>query len=166
MLLSKFFRMTKYKSMLLLLLIPIASAIEISVSYLLQLITDTATGKESLSYINLVFVVIIYIIVDALVYFASSYLEQTTLNDIISTIKNKLLSSMFRQSTGVGHDVKKVTTDYYNDFTSTTDILRSDYLQGSINCYKEICQFVIAIVLSLIGCKLIPETTFKRGYNE
>ncbi|CAJ1197041.1 hypothetical protein CPEBRM1_ABPJDJAI_01817 [Companilactobacillus paralimentarius] len=109
MLLSKFFRMTKYKSMLLLLLIPIASAIEISVSYLLQLITDTATGKGSLSYINLVFVVIIYIIVDALVYFASSYLEQTTLNDIISTIKNKLLSAMFRQSTGVGHDVKKVT---------------------------------------------------------
>lgn len=150
MLLSKFFRMTKYKSMLLLLLIPIASAIEISVSYLLQLITDTATGKGSLSYINLVFVVIIYIIVDALVYFASSYLEQTTLNDIISTIKNKLLSAMFRQSTGVGHDVKKVTTDYYNDFTSTTDILRSDYLQGSINCYKEICQFIIAIVLSLM----------------
>lgn len=150
MLLSKYFKLAKSKSLFLLILIPIASAIEISVSYLLQLITDTATGKGFLSYTSLVFVVIIYIIVDALVYFASSYLEQTTLNDIISAIKNKLLSAMFRQNTGVGHDVKKVTTDYYNDFTSTTDILRSDYLQGSINCYKEICQFVIAIVLSLM----------------
>lgn len=150
MLLSKFFKMAKSKSILLLLLIPIASAIEISVSYLLQLITDTATGKGSLSYINLVFLVIFYIVIDALVYFGSSYLEQTTLNDILSAIKNKLLSAMFQQNTGVGHDMKKVTTDYYNDFTSTTDILRSDYLQGSINCYKQICQFLIAIVLSLM----------------
>lgn len=150
MLLSKFFRMAKSKSILLLLLIPFASAIEISVSYLLQLITDIATGKGSLSYINLVFLVIFYIVIDALVYFGSSYLEQTTLNDILSAIKNKLLSAMFQQNTGVGHDMKKVTTDYYNDFTSTTDILRSDYLQGSINCYKQICQFLIAIVLSLM----------------
>lgn len=150
MLLSKFFRMAKSKSILLLLLIPFASAIEISISYLLQLITDTATGKGSLSYINLVFLVIFYIVIDALVYFGSSYLGQTTLNDILSAIKNKLLSAMFQQNTGVGHDMKKVTTDYYNDFTSTTDILRSDYLQGSINCYKQICQFLIAIVLSLM----------------
>ena len=145
-----FFKLTKSKSLLLLFLIPVASAVEISVSYLLQLITDTATGKSSLSYLNLVLLVLIYILVDALVYFLSAYLEQTTLNEILSITKNKLLSAMFLQKTGVGHDVKKITTDYYNDFTATTDILRSDYLQGSINCYKQVCQFIIAISLSLM----------------
>ena len=145
-----FFKLTKSKSLLLLFLIPVASAVEISVSYLLQLITDTATGKSSLSYLNLVLLVLIYILVDALVYFLSAYLEQTTLNEILSITKNKLLSAMFLQKTGVGHDVKKITTDYYNDFTATTDILKSDYLQGSINCYKQVCQFIIAISLSLM----------------
>lgn len=134
-----FFKLTKSKSLLLLFLIPVASAVEISVSYLLQLITDTATGKSSLSYLNLVLLVLIYILVDALIYFLSAYLEQTTLNEILSITKNKLLSAMFLQKTGIGHDVKKITTDYYNDFTATTDILRSDYLQGSINCYKQVC---------------------------
>ncbi|TGD22026.1 ABC transporter ATP-binding protein [Companilactobacillus suantsaicola] len=145
-----FFKLTKSKSLLLLFLIPVASAVEISVSYLLQLITDTATGKSSLSYLNLVLLVLIYILVDALIYFLSAYLEQTTLNEILSITKNKLLSAMFLQKTGIGHDVKKITTDYYNDFTATTDILRSDYLQGSINCYKQVCQFIIAISLSLM----------------
>lgn len=150
MLLTKYFSLAKEKAWILLLLLPIASAIEISVSYLLQIITDTATGQSRLSYFNLVWIVIVYILLDATVYFASTYLEQISLNQIIAEVRNQLLNSLFHHKIGMDHDLQQTTNDYYNDLTSTIDILRDDYLQGNLNAYKQICQFVIALVLSLL----------------
>lgn len=150
MLLTKYFSLAKEKAWILLLLLPIASAIEISVSYLLQIITDTATGQSRLSYFNLVWIVIVYILLDATVYFASTYLEQISLNQIITEVRNQLLNSLFHHKIGMDHDLQQTTNDYYNDLTSTIDILRDDYLQGNLNAYKQICQFVIALVLSLL----------------
>jgi len=148
--LKHFLKFAKGLTFGLLILIPIASAIEISVSYLLQTITDTATGKGNLTYLTLVLIVAIYIILDAIVYFVTSYLGQTTLNKIIYNVKNRLLTSMFRQRTGVGQDVQKLTNEYYNDFTTTIDILRNEYLQGNLNAYKQICQLLIALVMSVL----------------
>lgn len=138
-------------------MIPIASGIEISVSYLLQDITDAATGKGHLSYAALVTIVIIYILADAAIYFISSYLQQTTLNKIISSVRNKLMNSLLGQRTGIGQNVQSITNDYYNDFTETIDVLRDDYLQGSFIAYKQICQLIIALTLSIM---IKPALTF------
>lgn len=105
MLINRFTKFARGKFLLLLLLIPIASAIEISVSYLLQTITQ---------------------------------------------VRNHLLSSLFKQKTGLGQDVQKMTNDYYNDFTETVGVLRDDYLNGYLNVFKQICQLVIALALSIM----------------
>lgn len=157
MLFQKYFALSKKKAIGLLFLIPIASAIEISVSYLLQIITDTATGKGFLSYKNLVLVVFLYILVDASSYFYTSFLQQITLNQITNRIRNKLLISILHRQTGVGQNAQATTNDYYNDFNSTIEILRSDFLQGSLNFYKQICQLLIALVLSIL---IKPMLTF------
>lgn len=157
MLLTNFYKLARGKIWGLLVLIPIASGIEISVSYLLQAITDAATGKGRFSYAALVTIVIIYILADAAIYFISSYLQQTTLNKIINSVRNKLLNSLFSQRTGIGQNVQSITNDYYNDFTETVDVLRNDYLQGSFIAYKQICQLIIALTLSIM---IKPALTF------
>lgn len=150
MLLTHFLKLAKSKIWFLIILIPIASGIEISVSYLLQTITDVATGKSSLNYSFLVLIVIVYVLLDTAVFFATSFLTQTTLNQIISSVRNKLLVALFRQKTGVGQDIQNVTNDYYNYFTETIDVLHDDYLQGTLSAYKQIWQFVIALSLSIM----------------
>jgi len=150
MTLLHFLKLAKRKVWILLLLIPIASGVEISVSYLLQIITDVATGKSNLSYGILIAIVICYIIVDTIVYFVGSYLQQTTLNQIINTVRNRLLTNLFKQNTGIGNDVKKITNDYFNDFSETIPVLRDDYLQETLSAYKQICQLIIALTLSIM----------------
>lgn len=150
MLLNHFLKLARSKVWALVFLIPLASGVEIAVSYLLQTITDTATGKSSLSYGMLVAIVIVYILLDAAVYFATSFLTQTTLNQIINAVRNKLLNSLFHQQTGVGQNIQAVTNDYYNDMTETVDVLRDDYLQGVLSAYKQLWQFLIALALSIM----------------
>jgi len=150
MLLGKYFGLVKKSTFFLILLLPIAAFVEISVSYLLQIITDSVSGHNSISYGVLVTIVVAYMIIDALLYFLSSYFEQTILNRIMAKLHMKLLDSLFRQRTGLGKDVQKTATNFYNDFTNTLDILRSDYLQGTINAYKQLCQFIIAMIISLL----------------
>ncbi|ALB28542.1 ABC transporter transmembrane domain-containing protein [Companilactobacillus heilongjiangensis] len=150
MTLLHFLKFAKKKMWILLLLIPISSGVEISVSYLLQVITDIATGKSQLSYGLLIAIVICYILIDTAVYFIGSYLQQTTLNQIINNVRNRLLTNLFKQNTGIGNDVQKITNDYYNDFSETVPVLRDDYLQGTFTAYKQICQLVIALTLSIM----------------
>ncbi|WP_125764857.1 ABC transporter transmembrane domain-containing protein [Companilactobacillus hulinensis] len=150
MLLKKYFRLAGVLTVVLLFLLPIASAIEISVSYLLQVITDTASGHINMAYGVLVAVVVGYIFTDALVFFGSSFLEQVVLNKIVSKIRLNMIQSLLYEKTGLGYNTQNVSTEYYNDFTNTLDVLHSDYLQGSINAYKQLCQFVIAMILSVM----------------
>ena len=134
----------------LLLLIPIASAIEIAVAALLQLMTDAATGRSSVSYGGLVAIVGSYILVDAGMFFGCQYLTQTTLNRMMDRLRRDLLSALFRQPTGVGRDTQALTTTYYNDFTTTLPIIRQEYLQGSVNVYRALWQFLIAVGMSVM----------------
>lgn len=147
---QRYFSLARGRTVGLLLLIPVASAIEVAVSTLLQLITDTATGTSNLAYGVLVSVVVGYIVIDAVTFFASAYLEQVTLNHIVSVVRNRLMAGLLRQPTGVGRDTQQVTTAYRNDFTNTLGILRNDYLQGTLSAYRQLCQFVIALGLSLM----------------
>ncbi|WP_125581062.1 ABC transporter transmembrane domain-containing protein [Levilactobacillus cerevisiae] len=148
--LHNYFRLAGKLAVGLLILIPCASAIEIAVSYLLQLITDSVTGHGSLAYSALIALVVGYILLDSATYFVEAYTEQVTLNRIISAVRNRLMQRFLRQDTGVTHDRQQLTTRYNNTFTTTVDVLRSDYLQGSVNAYKQICQLVIALTLSVM----------------
>jgi len=150
MLLSKYFRLAGKLTLVLLLLIPCASAIEIAVSYLLQLITDSVTGHGNLAYGVLIAIVISYILADSLTSFVEAYTEQVVLNRIIFGVRHRLMQQFLRQNTGVSHDRQQLTTHYNNTFTTTVDVLHSDYLQGSVNAYKQICQLVIALTLSVL----------------
>lgn len=150
MLLSKYFHFAGKLALGLLLLIPCASAIEIAVSYLLQIITDTVTGHGLFTYKTLVTVVIGYILLDSIAYFAESYLEQVALNRVIFGIRNKLMTQFLHQDTGVAHDRQALTDATNNTFTTTLDVLHHDYLQGSLNAYKQICQLIIALTLSIM----------------
>lgn len=150
MLLLKYFRLAGKLTLGLLLLVPCASAIEIAVSYLLQFITDAVTGHGLFTYKMLVAMVIGYIFLDSTAYFAESYLEQVALNRVIFGIRNKLMTHFLHQDTGVTHDRQALTDTTNNTFTTTVDVLRSDYLQGSLNAYKQVCQLIIALTLSVL----------------
>lgn len=133
----------------LLALLPIASLVEIAVSYILQAITDSVSGQAHFTYQVLVIIVIGYMFLDALMYFLSSYYEQFVLNRIMSKLRSKLAESLLHHRTGLGEDIQTISTQYYNDFTNTLSVIHDDYLQGSINAYKQLCQFVVALILSL-----------------
>lgn len=150
MLMNKYFKLAGKQTIVLLGILPIAALIEISVSYLLQLITDSATGHVHLAYNALVAVVIGYMLTDALVYFGSSYLEQRVLNKIDNRVRLRLSQSLLQERTGLGVDSQKLATDYYNIFTNTLDVLHNDYLQGGVNAYKQLCQFIIAMGFSIM----------------
>ena len=146
----KFWGLARGSVLVLAIVIPLAAAVEIAVSTLLQLITDTATGKSHWSYGWLVALVAGYIVVDALRAFVRAYLEQVTLNRIVTGVRERLLAALFRQPTGVAHDEQGTTTGYYNEMTATLAIFRSDYLQGSVNAYAQLWQFGIALGVSVM----------------
>lgn len=150
MLLRKYFKLAGRFSVVLVFLLPIAALIEISVSYLLQIITDSVSGHVNITYSVLVILVISYMFIDAIVFFCSSFLEQVVLNKIDSKIRLQLAQSLLQERTGLGFSTQTISTQYYNDFTNTLDVLHNDYLQGSINAYKQLCQFVIAMILSVM----------------
>lgn len=134
--LSKYFRLAGKQALALLCLLPIAALIEISVSYLLQIMTDTASGHIQIAYGVLVAVVVAYMVIDALAFFGATYLEQVVLNKIDNQVRLKLAQSLMHERTGLGDKTQRMTTSYYNDFTNTLDILHNDYLQGSMTAYK------------------------------
>ncbi|HJE44709.1 ABC transporter transmembrane domain-containing protein [Levilactobacillus namurensis] len=150
MLVRRYWHYARYSVGWLLLLIPIASAIEIAVAALLQLMTDAATGHSSISYGGLVAIVGGYILVDAGMFFGCQYLTQTTLNRMMAGLRQDLLGALFRQPTGVGRDTQALTTTYYNDFTTTLPIIRQEYLQGSVDVYRALWQFLIAVGMSVM----------------
>ncbi|MCF6419515.1 MAG: ABC transporter ATP-binding protein/permease [Furfurilactobacillus sp.] len=136
-------------SLVLLILLPVASLVEISVSYLLQAITDSVSGRSHFTYQVLVGIVIGYMFLDAFTYFLSSYFEQLVLNRIMAKLRAELADSLLHRSIGLGKDAQTISTQYFNDFTNTLNVVHDDYLQGSVNAYKQLCQFAIAMILSI-----------------
>ena len=70
----------------------------------------------------------------------------------------------------------KTWEEFISKFTENKHIINSKYIRQVIlgNCNpkrhityeKYLMNVVLDVLIKEVGCKLIPETTFKRGYNE
>ncbi|AKP64520.1 abc transporter atp-binding and membrane spanning permease [Levilactobacillus koreensis JCM 16448] len=145
---GKFLAFAKRQTGGLLLLIPVAAFIEISVATLLQLITDTASGKGRLSYGHLLLLVAGYVVVDAAFYFWSSYAKAKWQNTISTGVRSSLLKT-YLTTTDLAVPAASGQDSRFNQLTNNLTIFQDDYLRSTVNIYAELCQFVIAIGMSL-----------------
>ncbi|MCV3296784.1 MAG: ABC transporter ATP-binding protein [Oenococcus sp.] len=147
--LGKFLSFSKKYSLLLLFLIPIASFVEISVASILQLLTDAANGRAHITYGLLVLLVLAYIVVDALFYFFSSYFREKWLNLTAAAVRASLMRKYLseQQALALSHDDNESSS--FNQLTNNMAVLQDDYLRAAVSIYAELCQFIIAMAISL-----------------
>ncbi|MFT8813550.1 ABC transporter transmembrane domain-containing protein [Oenococcus sp.] len=146
--LGKFLSFSKKYSLLLLFLIPIASFVEISVASILQLLTDAANGRAHITYGFLLLLVLAYIVVDALFYFFSSYFREKWLNLTSAAVRASLMRKyLSNQQLASSHDGNESSS--FNQLTNNMTVLQDDYLRSTISIYAELCQFIIAMAISL-----------------
>ncbi|MDH5105660.1 ABC transporter ATP-binding protein/permease [Lentilactobacillus diolivorans] len=142
------FRLNKVISVMLLILIPVASLIEVLVAKLLQLITDTANGKEHIQYVALVLIVLGYIFVDALFYYFKSYYQEKWLNKVSAGVRADLIARYLDPQGGITQSLE-LEDNQYNQLTNNMTMLQNDYLRSFINIYGQLSQFSIAVMLSI-----------------
>ncbi|MFT9066404.1 MAG: ABC transporter ATP-binding protein [Oenococcus kitaharae] len=144
-----FLSFSKKYSLLLLFLIPIASFVEISVASILQLLTDAANGRAHITYGLLVLLVLAYIVVDALFYFFSSYFREKWLNLTAAAVRASLMRKYLseQQALALSHDDNESSS--FNQLTNNMAVLQDDYLRAAVSIYAELCQFIIAMAISL-----------------
>ncbi|MFT8470235.1 MAG: ABC transporter ATP-binding protein [Oenococcus sp.] len=147
--LGKLLSFSKKYSLLLLFLIPIASFVEISVASILQLLTDAANGRAHITYGLLVLLVLAYIVVDALFYFFSSYFREKWMNLTAAAVRASLMRKYLseQQALALSHDDNESSS--FNQLTNNMAVLQDDYLRAAVSIYAELCQFIIAMAISL-----------------
>lgn len=145
--LKKFMSYSKKNTILLLLVVPVASLIEISVAQVLRIITDTATGKIDVPYNILIIGVLGYIVADSITYFISSYIKEKWINEITTKTRSALIHSSLSESSS---GTFKETSSSYNAITNNINVFQDDYLRSISNLYMQGWQFVIAVLMSLM----------------
>ncbi|ERL65181.1 ATP-binding cassette domain-containing protein [Schleiferilactobacillus shenzhenensis] len=147
--LRRFLSFAKADTIFLLFVIPIAALVSVSVSAVLQLITDTANGKSGLSYAMLVLVVLAYVVIDALVWSYRSYIRSKWLNNISAGVRDSLMTHYLSETETLAETDHGQKNTRLNQMTNNVDVLQNDYLAAAVNIYSELCQFFIAIVMSV-----------------
>ncbi|EHN58807.1 ABC transporter transmembrane domain-containing protein [Oenococcus kitaharae] len=111
--------------------------------------TDAANGRAHITYGLLVLLVLAYIVVDALFYFFSSYFREKWLNLTAAAVRASLMHKYLSEQQALASSRDDNKSSSFNQLTNNMAVLQDDYLRATVSIYAELCQFIIAMVISL-----------------
>lgn len=127
-------------------LVLFAASLEVSVSYILELIMNVATAESNVGFLQLVFIVIGYIFFSSIAFFWEKYTRDRYAligafdlrSTLFSKIENMRISSFSQENLSY----------YLTKLNGEVDIVREEYYKNTMHIFYNLIQFVIALVIT------------------
>ncbi len=137
----------KLLPIILLVLAFLFSLANVGYAKMLELITDTATGKTGWSFATLATVVIVYLLATAFINFGFSYFKKWYRLHIMKQVRDDLYSSILKEEI---FDFENRPRDFYlSKFTTDLEMLEEDYYGNIMYATGLSLNLILAVAMTL-----------------